>query len=889
MYKLLSFFIILTLFSYNLKAQRPGCDNNAAGQITVGSSCSYTSWDSNNNNDWWDNASGCGGWDGDDVWGWFTATSTSTTITYSADAGFDPVLHLFEGGCATAATLTAVACADNTGSGGIETITYATTIGTVYRVRVQDYWDDASYGGDICVYNAGGGGGPANDDCSNATTLNCGDALIGETTVGTSNTAHGTACGMGNYGVWYTFVGDGNQTTITVNNSYDIELSISSGSCGSFTNIVCSDFPENHTFTTTNGVTYYVYIADWLTSGTDVGTFDISRTCVTVTPPVNDDCTNAESLTVNPDRNCGTITSGTVEFATASAQTNDCFGTADDDVWYSFVATATTHYVDLLNIAGSTTDMYHSVYEGTCGAIGSAIRCNDLNSSTLNGLTIGNTYYVRVYTYTSTGGQNSTFDVCVGSDPPPITACSGNFYDTGGSSGQYANNEDYDITYCTSIPGECISVTFSSFSTESSYDYLTIYDGPNTSSTLIGSYSGTTLNGQTITSTSGGCLTFNFDSDGSGINSGWSASISCATCPPPPPPSAQDCNGGTSICSDASFSGNSNGSGSIVDINSSTDGCLSGENETSWYFFEAQTGGTLEFGIKPQNGTDDYDFAMWGPFPSGSTPATICPPSSAPIRCSFAAGAPNPATGTGLNSGASDTSEGVSGDDIVSPLTLNTGDVYILLIDNYSTSTSPFDMDITTSSGLSLDCVQLPIELIDFNGFAKEGYNILNWQTITEINNDVFEIEKSNNGVLFSLVGKVKGAGNSSNHLEYNFIDNNPNARISYYRLKQIDFDGEYTYSNVVAVKQNKGSEVSIFPNPTAGKVKLNFVSRYDGNYKINVFDISKAIYEQELFVEKGNKIINFDLFENLNKGFYIVKITDENDNIIKTERIVKH
>src|SRR5690606_22228489 len=77
------------------------------------------------------------------------------------------------------------------------------------------------------------------------------------------------------------------------------------------------------------------------------------------------------------------------------------------------------HRVSLINVAGSTIDMYHAVYDATpgCGALTTAVTCSDANTSNLTGLTIGNTYYVQVYTWTSTGGQTSTFDICVGTPP----------------------------------------------------------------------------------------------------------------------------------------------------------------------------------------------------------------------------------------------------------------------------------------------------------------------------------------------------------------------------------------------------------------------------------------------------------------------------------------
>jgi hypothetical protein len=140
----------------------------------------------------------------------------------------------------------------------------------------------------------------------------------------------------------------------------------------------------------------------------------------TYSPPANDECAAAVPLTVNTDYNCGTVTSGTVGCATQSADAEGCSGTSDDDVWYSFVATKTDHRISLINIAGSTTDMYHSIYSGSCGSL-TELACRDPNTTNATGLTIGVTYYVRVYTYTSTAGQTSTFDVCIGSPPPPPT------------------------------------------------------------------------------------------------------------------------------------------------------------------------------------------------------------------------------------------------------------------------------------------------------------------------------------------------------------------------------------------------------------------------------------------------------------------------------------
>ena len=149
------------------------------------------------------------------------------------------------------------------------------------------------------------------------------------------------------------------------------------------------------------------------------GTTNVSIQLV-VNPIANDDCSGAIALAVNSDLECGTVTSGSVEFATDSSVSNStCYGTEDDDVWYNFVATSETHVVSLSNVSGSSTDMYHVLYAGDCNTLGDAIKCSDANTSETSGLTIGNTYYVQVYTYTSTPGQNTSFDICVGTPPPP--------------------------------------------------------------------------------------------------------------------------------------------------------------------------------------------------------------------------------------------------------------------------------------------------------------------------------------------------------------------------------------------------------------------------------------------------------------------------------------
>ena len=129
-----------------------------------------------------------------------------------------------------------------------------------------------------------------------------------------------------------------------------------------------------------------------------------------------------------------------------------------------------------------------------------------------------------------------------------VSTCAGNFYDSGGGGANYGLNQNTTMTLCSNTAGQCIRVSFTAFNLENSFDFLRIYNGPNTASPLIGSYTGTTSPG-VVTGTSG-CLTFVFTSDGSINHAGWTASISCVTCAAGGS-CLQTCNGGPAPANDA--------------------------------------------------------------------------------------------------------------------------------------------------------------------------------------------------------------------------------------------------------------------------------------------------------------------------------------------------
>ena len=110
----------------------------------------------------------------------------------------------------------------------------------------------------------------------------------------------------------------------------------------------------------------------------------------------------------------------------------------------------------------------------------------------------------------------------------------------------------------------------------------------------------------------------------------------------------------------------------------------------------------------------------------------------------------------------------------------------------------------------------LPIELLSFTGRSQGNYNLLQWTTASETQNKGFEIERSSDGVRFEKIGFVAGNGTTSTKQDYRFKDESPNGLV-YYRLKQLDFDGRFEYSKIIAI-DSKGEKVaSVFPNPSTG------------------------------------------------------------------------
>ncbi|MEL7249606.1 MAG: T9SS type A sorting domain-containing protein [Bacteroidota bacterium] len=144
----------------------------------------------------------------------------------------------------------------------------------------------------------------------------------------------------------------------------------------------------------------------------------------------------------------------------------------------------------------------------------------------------------------------------------------------------------------------------------------------------------------------------------------------------------------------------------------------------------------------------------------------------------------------------------------------------------------------------------LPIQLLNFEAQAQDNYTtLLNWQTASEYNNEYFTVERSVDGRTFLPLEKVPGAGFSNAELSYQTIDPNPYIGINYYRLKQTDFDGAFSYSEIQSVQfaEDAWTKVTVYPNPSPGLATLSL----NTDFKLGTMQIlntdQQLLFTQEL------------------------------------------
>jgi hypothetical protein len=170
----------------------------------------------------------------------------------------------------------------------------------------------------------------------------------------------------------------------------------------------------------------------------------------------------------------------------------------------------------------------------------------------------------------------------------------------------------------------------------------------------------------------------------------------------------------------------------------------------------------------------------------------------------------------------------------------------------------------------------VPVELLSFNA-SVDGMNVrLNWTTATEINNSGFEIERSTDNVAFETLAFISGNGTTTERKTYSFTDNNLISDLYYYRLKQIDFDGTFSYSSVVEVNLEIPSVYNLsqnYPNPFNPSTEISFAVPVDAAVTISVFNaVGEKVNEFSKDYSAGSYKYNFN-GNNLSSGIYFYSI----------------
>ncbi|MEZ4827034.1 MAG: T9SS type A sorting domain-containing protein [Bacteroidia bacterium] len=202
--------------------------------------------------------------------------------------------------------------------------------------------------------------------------------------------------------------------------------------------------------------------------------------------------------------------------------------------------------------------------------------------------------------------------------------------------------------------------------------------------------------------------------------------------------------------------------------------------------------------------------------------------------------------------------------------------VQFLSVGNWTVSAN--NISLTTTAFPNLGFGGLPVEWLDFKAVSADAGVVVSWTTAYELNNDYFVVENSVDGNNFEALGKVDGAGTSDSPISYEFVDATPKADKLYYRVRQVDFDGAYSFTSVAIVNMGEMSgNTKIYPNPVVSNLS---VDQFQG--EMAIYNIAGQMISRTSV--NGSKTIDISGLKN---GIYLVKLTSLTGKV-ETHRIVK-
>ena len=194
-------------------------------------------------------------------------------------------------------------------------------------------------------------------------------------------------------------------------------------------------------------------------------------------------------------------------------------------------------------------------------------------------------------------------------------------------------------------------------------------------------------------------------------------------------------------------------------------------------------------------------------------------------------------------------------------------------------------LSVCSSSG------PLPVNFVNVSAMQKGNAIAVNWSTASEENNKYFDVEKSiNGGANWQPVSTIKATGNNSGTKNYTALDSKPVTGLNYYRVKQVDYDGNFKFSSIVHEKFAIDKTTAfVLTNPIINNIEINIFTSRSQQMSVSLFDMSgKLVASDKWKVAGGASVMKLDKAKNIQKGIYILNIKDETGNSIYNGKLLR-
>lgn len=213
-----------------------------------------------------------------------------------------------------------------------------------------------------------------------------------------------------------------------------------------------------------------------------------------------------------------------------------------------------------------------------------------------------------------------------------------------------------------------------------------------------------------------------------------------------------------------------------------------------------------------------------------------------------------------------------------------------VIADNAATITPTMQLNAGQAEDYTVIVAQAPLP-VSWRSFQAQliasNQVALTWVTELEVNNDYFEVQKSTDGIEYTTLTKVNGFKEKYSPTHYSYLDKAPMEGVNYYRIKQVDIDGKYSFSKTELINLASPQFSSYcFPNPITDNLKLGYYIPKDGKIRVSILDVNgKEVWNQIIEATKGSAQVELQA-AHLRSGFYIIKVQTASQ--IQTHRILK-